>query len=361
MDDSQNPNNNLSDSSLESADTVVEQPSAAPVASSETLDAAPEQPQPANPPEPINSIQGQDTAAKQPPAQSTRPAQPKMSLLQRIRRFIGKANIYVLLFILILIIAGIATFASYRSSNSTTSKSNINGQTLSAQDLQNLKNNNTTVGDATETLTIASNSIFNGQVLVKSNLDVAGTIRVGGALSLPGITVSGTSAFDSVQIGNNLSIAGNAAITGALTIQKSISVSGNATFSGVISAPTINIDQLILNKDLQLNRHIEAGGQTPHVSSGTAVGGGGTVSLNGSDTSGTVNINFGSGPPAGILANISFINAFNQTPHVVITPVGSSCANLNYYVNRGTTSFSIGTTNSGTGGTSCSFDYFVVD
>ena len=360
MEDNQNPNN-INDSSLESAETVVEQPSTAPVASDETLDAAPEQPQAQSTEtlETTDNGQAQNTNAGQSPAQPTQPDQPKESLFQRIRKLIGKVNIYVLLFILILLIAGIATFASYRSSNNSTGKSTINGQTLSAQDLQNLKNNNATVGDATQTLTIASNSIFNGKVLVKSDLDVAGTIRVGGAFNLPGITVSGNSTFNNVQVGSNLSIAGNTAIAGALTIQKSISVSGNATFSGVISASTINIDQLILNKDLQLNRHIEAGGQTPHVSAGTAVGGGGTVSISGSDTSGTVNINFGAGPPAGILAYINFINAFNQTPHVVITPVGSSCANLNYYVNRNTTSFSIGTTNSGSG--SCSFDYFVVD
>lgn len=348
MDDNQN-SNELNDSSLESAETVVEPSSTAPVASEETLDAAPA--------ETAENPESANITAKVVEAEPA-PAQPKLSLFHRIRKFAGKANIYVLLFILILLIAGIATFASYRSNNNS-SKTSINGQTLSAKDLQNLKNNNTTVGDTTQTLTIASNSIFNGQVLVKSNLDVAGTIRVGGALSLPGITVSGTSAFDNVQVGNNLSIAGNTAITGGLTVQKSISVNGNATISGTLSAPTINIDQLILNKDLQLNRHIDPGGQTPHVSAGTAVGGGGTVSLSGSDTAGTVNINFGAGPSAGILANISFINAFHQTPHVVISPVGSSCASLNYYVNRSTSGFSIGTTNSGSG--SCSFDYFAVD
>ena len=49
---------------------------------------------------------------------------------------------------------------------------------------------------------------------MRDSLDVAGTIRVGGALSLPGITVSGTSAFENVQVASNLSIAGNAAVTG---------------------------------------------------------------------------------------------------------------------------------------------------
>jgi cytoskeletal protein CcmA (bactofilin family) len=355
--------NNVDDSSLENAETVVEQPvvapppvvnaapapakSTVPIASSETLDATQSQPD--------------DEPDQAKPETAASDTIPKRSIAQRLQKLTGRLNLYVLLFALILLIGGIATYASFKSNKSTTSNSNISGQNLSTQDLQNLKNSSSSVGDATQTLTIASNSIFNGQVLMKSGLDVAGTIHVGGALSLPGITVSGTSAFNNIQVGNNLSIAGNAAVQGMLTVQKSISVNGGATFGGTISAPTIDIDQLILNKDLQLNRHIEPGGPTPHVSSGTAVGGGGTVSMNGSDTSGTVNINFGAGPIAGILANITFAAAFNQTPHVVISPVGSNCSALNYYVNRSTGGFSIGTSNGGPAGSSCSFDYIVMD
>ena len=121
------------------------------------------------------------------------------------------------------------------------------------KDLQNLKNNNSTVGDATQTLTIASNSIFKVvSTYERYSRNVAGTIHVGGALSLPGITVSGTSAFNNIQVGNNLSIAGNTAIRGMLTIQKNIQVNGSASFGGTISAPAIDIDQLILNKDLRI-------------------------------------------------------------------------------------------------------------
>ena len=63
--------------------------------------------------------------------------------------------------------------------------------------------------------------------------------------------------------------------------------------------------------------------------------------LNGTDTAGTVNVNFGAGTYAGILANIDFSSNFNSTPHIEITPVGSNCAGMGYYVNRDTSSFSI--------------------
>jgi cytoskeletal protein CcmA (bactofilin family) len=284
---------------------------------------------------------------------------PKKNLFQKVSAVVSGVNIYILLFILVLLLAGIAAFASYRA-NKNAVNPNIGGQTLSDKDLQNLKNNDTTVGDIKQTLTIASNAIFNGKVLVKDSLDVAGTIRVGSTLSLPGISVSGTSSFENVQVGNNLSVAGNAAVQGTLTVQKNISVGGGASFAGTISAPALSIDRLIINQDLQINRHIDTGGGTPGISRGPAMGGAGTVSINGSDTAGTVTLNF-AGSASGTLANINFAVRFNQTPRVVITPAGSACSALNYFVNRSTTGFSIATSNNTPSSGSCSFDYIVMD
>jgi hypothetical protein len=127
--------------------------------------------------------------------------------------------------------------------------------------------------------------------------------------------VSGTSAFENVQVGSNISVAGNAAVQGQLTVQKDLTVGGNATFAGNITAKRISIDIFTLNGDLQLNRHIDAGGPSPRVSGGSGLGGAGTVSISGTDTAGTVNVNFGFGTSAGVLANISFTDTFNQTPH----------------------------------------------
>lgn len=285
---------------------------------------------------------------------------PRKSLSQRVQGIIAGANIYLLLFVLVLLLASFASYASWSASKKLT-QDTLAGQNLSTEDLQNLKNNDTTVGDAKQTLTIASNAVFNGRVLVRDSLDVAGTIRVGGALSLPGITVSGTSSFENVNIGNNLSVSGNQAIQGTLTVQRNLTVGGSATFAGTLSAPSLSIDQLIMNKDIQLNRHIDAGGASPRASSGTAVGNAGTVSVSGSDTAGTVNINFGNNLAAGVIANVTFGVPFSQTPHVVITPVGSNCANLNYYINRTTGGFSISSTNAGNPGSSCAFDFISID
>jgi cytoskeletal protein CcmA (bactofilin family) len=308
-------------------------------------------------PQPIISEEPTHTPENE--KQNTPPLeQQKKTFAQRIRGVITAVNIYLLLFILLLVVSGIAAFASYRSSKNQAKQSSIFTQAMSAKDLQNLKNNNATVGDSSQVLTVGSNSIFNGQVLVKNDLNVAGTIRVGGTLNLPGITVSGTSNFQNVQIGSNLNVTGDSGVQGTLTVQKNLSVSGSATFGGTISAAALNVGQLTLNNDLQINRHIAVGGPTPRASNGSNIGSGGTVSVGGSDTSGTVNINFGNNPTAGYLANIVFANAFNQTPHVVISPVGSACASIGYYVTRSTTGFSIGANNPSSG--TCSFDYVIM-
>lgn len=285
----------------------------------------------------------------------------KQNIFLRLKNNISHGNVYLLLFVFVLVLAAIAAFASFNADKNAKNNASINGQSLSAEDLQNLKNNNTTVGDSKQTLTIASNAIFNGKVLIRDNLDVAGTIKVGSALTLPGITVAGTSTFENVQISKNLAVAGNSVLNGSLGVQGNLTIGGSATFTGSISASQLNINSLALNNDILLNRHIDAGGPTPGASAGGAVGSGGTVSVSGTDTAGTVNINFGGGPPAGVIANINFGNSFRQIAHVVITPVGANCAALNYYISSSTSGFVIATTNGGPPGSSCAFNYIAID
>ncbi len=284
----------------------------------------------------------------------------KKSFGDKIRGFISRVNIYLVIFIFLLVIAGVITFIAYLQSKKASPKATTQTQELTPEALKDLSGQEIKVGDPKSLLSIESNAVFSGAVLVRGGLDVAGPIKVGGALSLPGLTVSGTSQFDSIQL-NTMTIANDASVQGQLTVQKGLIVSGPGNFAGPLSAPSINIDRLNLSGDIQLNRHIDAGGGVPGISSGTGVGGGGTVSISGTDTAGTVTVNVGSGAPAGVLANITFTNAFGGTPHVVITPVGSGAAGLNYYLSSRTTAgFSISTTNAASPG-SFSFDYVAID
>lgn len=321
------------ENSLESVDTVVEQ----------------------NAPIAANSLINEDRVQTNQPEKVN-----KFSKKFHPKNIFQKINIYLLIFIVILLGSGFAAYVIYNS-NKQELTSELLGQQLTSEDLARINQSDSVVGDPQKTLTIASNAIFNGAVLVKDNLDVAGSIKIGGSLSLSGITVDGTSAFEDLQVANNTAIAGNASVEGALAVQRSLSVAGDVNVGGVLSAQTINTERFVINNDLQINRHIDAGGQTPNISRGGAVGASGTTSLSGTDTAGTIGINFGAGSSPGVIANISFRNAFNQVPHVVVSPTGLSCAGLNYYVTKTTRGFSLATTNAGTPGTNCSFDYIVID
>lgn len=282
---------------------------------------------------------------------------PKQPFFKRLwRRF----NIYMLLFVLLLLVAiGVVVFFTVKDKQQTTSNA-VNTQGLSESELKQLANTDSTIGSTKQTLNIESNAIFSGTVLVRNDLEVAGTIRVNGALALPGITVSGSSSFNQIQA-STVGITGAATVQGTLTAKGGINVNGNSNFSGNVSATQITTGSLQLNGDLILTRHITAGGPIPGISQGIALGGGGTASVSGSDTTGSVTINTGGSPGAGCFATISFTRAFNGTPHVVITPVGASAAGLQYYINRSTSNFSICTATSAPSSQTFGFDYIVLN
>jgi len=272
-----------------------------------------------------------------------------------------RVNVYVLLFILLLIIAtGVIAAFVIKDKKAATPKSSTSSQGLSQSTLQQLANTDVSVGTSSQTLNVASNAVFAGSVLIRSNLDVAGTVAIGGNLTLPGITVSGASQLGQVNA-TGIAVSGVETVQGVLTAKNGLNVTGNSTFSGSVSAAALVTSNLTISGNLNLTHHITAGGAIPSLAKGTAVGGGGSASVSGSDTSGTVIINTGSSPPAGCFATITFSQAFSATPHVVITPIGSGAAGLQYYVNRSTTNFSICALNAADATQTFGFDYIVLD
>ncbi|HEX5798112.1 MAG TPA: hypothetical protein VFX79_02050 [Candidatus Saccharimonadales bacterium] len=270
-------------------------------------------------------------------------------------------NIYLLIFILIIVLALIITYVSYQRNKSEEQKQEaLLTEPLSTEALDQLKQTDVQVGDPKQILTIESNAIFSGNVLIRDSLEVAGQLKLGQPLNVPGITVSGASDFDQLR-SNGLDVSGNAAIQGQLSIQQGLTVGGNLNVAGNLSASRLNINNLEVSGNLQINGHITTGGGTPSRSGGSALGGGGTVSISGSDTAGTVNINTGSGAGAGCFVSVSFVNQYSSTPHVVVTPVGSAGGSINYYITRSASGFSICTSNAPGGGKSFAFDYIVVD
>jgi hypothetical protein len=278
-----------------------------------------------------------------------------------LKKYGHRFNIYLLFFVLILVVAGAILVITAMASKQTKDPTAIGSQNLSSDALKQLSNTSSTVGDPKQVLNIQSNSIFSGKVLVKDSLEVVGQIKVGGPLNLPGITVSGESNFEQLNVSKGINVGADAAIQGQLNVKKNLAVSGSGTFGGAVNAPQISTSSLQLLGDLTLTKHIIAGGANPGRSIGGAVGAGGTSSVSGSDTAGTVNVNTGSGPSAGCFITINFVNKYTAVPRVLVTPVGSDAGLVNYYVTRTSTQFSICSANIPPANTSFGFDYFVLN
>lgn len=340
METNQNQNNNPETSdeleSLEAQTTIVESPESPKIGSvvEPTLPGGTDQEEPAKPKKPRKNI---------------------------FKSFARRFNIYLLLFIVVLIIAGVVSAVSFMKSNQANQDNQqIVTEPLSEDALKQLRQTDVKIGDPKQILSVESNAIFAGKVLIRDSLEVAKEIKAGGGLSSSGISVSGNSILNQVQA-SGLQVGGNTTIQGQLAVQNNLTVTGSGSFGGSLTAARLNIQDLQINGNLQIARHIDAGGGTPGKSDGSALGGGGTSSVSGTDTAGTVSLNTGGNPGAGCFITVNFSQRFNDTPHVVITPVGSNAANLSYYINRGSTNFSICATNSPGGGQNLSFDYIVID
>lgn len=278
-----------------------------------------------------------------------------------IRRFLRAINVYFLIFIIIVIVSIAFTVVNYLNATNETPPPTIAEQELTQEALQQLANSDASVGSPAQTLTIQGNAIIDGQTLMRGNLNVAGNLQTGGSIQGPNLTISGTSNLGTAQI-NSLQVAQNITTQGNIAINGSLSVAGTSSFGGAMTASQITVTNLILsgNASLQVPNHIHFTGTTPGRTPGNALGSGGSVSINGSDTSGTVNINTGNNTQTGCFANVTFSQRFTTSPRVQITPVDYAAGLTDYYVTRSVTGFSICTSKPAPSNSSFAFDYFVV-
>ncbi len=257
------------------------------------------------------------------------------------------------------IIAAIMIVAAAFMINKKQPVKKVTTKSLTSEQLSQLQGPTTIVGDANQTLDIQSNAVFEGAILARKNLDVAGSLKVGGELTLPSIAINGNGSIGKLQVNDTLGVAGETTFQSTVTLQKNLTVQGSANF-GSLSTGTLSVSSLQLTGDLIVAKHLVGSGGVPGRTNGTALGSGGTVGINGSDTAGTVSINTGSSPPAGCFTTISFASKFASTPHVVISASNSSAGSLEYYTNRSATGFSICTASVPSASTTYLFDYIVV-
>jgi hypothetical protein len=267
------------------------------------------------------------------------PAGPEAPLQQSPSSMFKFNNrLYIVLIVLaVLLLAGGVAYSVFKTTKQSSNKTIvINTQSLSNGTLNKVTSSLGNTGKVNTQLTITPNTLFKNDVEIQGKTSTDSDLQVGGNLTVGGtLSVKGSSNF-----GANLSVAGQ--ITAA-----SLSV-------GSLSIGTIN-----LSGDFNLTGHIIPSGTAPSVSANVAAAGG-TATISGNDTAGTVTINIGSGKAnGGELAIVTFHKPFATTPKVEITPVNAQSAQLFYFVSQSPTFFSIECAATPANGASYTFNYFV--
>lgn len=306
-------------------------------------------------------------------------AQPKRA--RRVYRPSHKAT-FIAMFVIVLLLAinaGVIAFVINRQSKADNKKA-LGAVTLDTGALSSLGLNRSSVGNAHEQLTVTPNSKFTGNVAIAGNVSIGKDLTLNtkftapdaalaqlsaGKTSLASADINGDATATNLSLRSGLQVAGTTHFQGPvtvsqlLTVSNSLNVAGNLTIGGVLTVGGFSARSLTSTSTLTIGGHVITSGQVPGSGPGGAVGPSGTVSVSGNDSSGTVAVNTGGAPSAGILANIAFRTQYGNTPHVVITPVGAATGSLNFYINRSIGGFSIGTSSVPVPGTGYVFDYIV--
>lgn len=223
--------------------------------------------------------------------------------------------------------------------------------TLSTEQLNKLGINRSTLGSTGVQLTVAPNAQFKGTLSVDGKTTLSGAVLINNKLSgteatftklqagdtsLSKLNVNGDGTLSTLNLRKDLAVAGITQLQGAVTINSLLTVKNNLVVQGNLSiGGTFSARSLAAASTLVIGGHVITTGPTPGVSRGGATGSNGTVAISGSDASGVVSINTGVGAGSGLLATVSFVNAYSTTPEVVISAVGSGA---NFYLGSVTSS-----------------------
>jgi len=274
--------------------------------------------------------------------------------------------------VLILLVNVGIVFYLMQTSGKSNSEVSIGGIKINPAVLDTLGVSRNTVGNSGTELIVNPNARFSGTVTIGGNTNVAGQFNLNGKITasdtsftklqagdtaLNTLNVNGDATATNLNLRKDLAIAGSTRLQGPVTVDQLLTVNNNLNITGSLSVGgTLSISNFQTNI-LTIGGHIITRGSAPSAGSGPAVGSNGTVSISGNDASGTVAVNIGTGGGNGILAYISFVNSYTNTPHVIITPVGRAAGN--FYINRSASGFSIGVSNALSPG-GYVFDYVVM-
>lgn len=188
-----------------------------------------------------------------------------------------------------------------------------------------------------------------------------------GDTSLEQLNVNGDGTVTNLNLRRDLAVVGATRLQGPVTVSQlmtvnnNLNVTGSLAVGGTLSARSFQASSLVSDTTLTIGGHIITRGAAVSVGRGAALASVDTVSISGNDAAGTVAVNLGSNANrSGILANVAFSRNYGSSPRIVVTAVGGPVDDL--YINRSSGGFSIGvrSISSGLSGAGYAFDYIVM-
>lgn len=212
-----------------------------------------------------------------------------------------------------------------------------------------------------------------------SNLNLgnsfAQVVNIGNMNEIGPTTIQGGSGITIDSGQSDLNISGGAVtISGVATAIKPPADSTtafevqNASGTPLLTADTtdmvLTVQALAVSATLTINGHIVSGGSTPGITAGAAACTAPSLSVSGTDTSGTITVTTGTGCATnGTLGTVTFTGPFGSAPHVSLTPGGSNSLTLGAYVDDSSitgNSFAIGTNTTPNSSTTYKWNYLVI-
>jgi hypothetical protein len=216
-------------------------------------------------------------------------------------------------------------------------------------------------------VTISDNLSVGGQLNLNGRFtapEAAFNKLQGGDTALDKLNVNGDATASTLNLRKDLNVVGTSTLQGQVkasqlvTINNNLNVSGTISVGGALSVRTLQVANFQTTGNLTFGGHFVTSGSVPNLSIGNALGAGGTASISGNDTSGSIGAGVGVGATAGTIATVTFRTGFNRTPNIIISPNGHSVPGM--YIIKSTSGFSIITPSALSPG-SYGFDYIAID
>lgn len=266
------------------------------------------------------------------------------------------------LFIFLITLGAVGGFYANNLRQPNTKSNDSTVTSLSQDEINKLTQVGGSLGSNGQVLNIGADALFRGKLDVSGDLSIGGRLNANGPVTLSALNIAGASGTTGLNVGTNLVVGGTATFQKSIAVTElasvtNLSVSGNASVNS-LNATNIAVRTIAISGPLTIG-HLSTQGAVPSINA-VSVGSGGTVSISGNDTAGTININIGNSPGTNVtLANITFRAAYGTNTHVLITPLTDAAATAGAYVTHSAAGFQIHA-HSNPGGAVMSFDYLVV-